>query len=74
MFSEGSDRARWGEPFDEDGWHAKRQHHDDVVGAADVGVRERNRPNIKVADFQGLAEALPGGDQGLVGVEHALRV
>ena len=74
VFAEGSHRPARRELLDQDGRVPEGQHHDDVVGTADVGVRERHRTDVVAGDLERLTEAGAGGDECLVGVEHALGI
>ena len=62
------------EGLDDHGRHARDQHHDDVVGAGDVGDGEGDRAHVGGRHLEGVGQALPAGDQGRVGVLHTLGV
>ena len=74
VFAEGSHRSARRELLDQHGRVPEGQHHDDVVGTADMGIRERHRADVVAGDLERLAEAGAGGDECLVGVEHTLGV
>ena len=62
------------ERLEEDGREAEGEHHDQIVGAGDVGEGKGDRPDVVLRHVAGDGQAPAAGDQGRVGVAHPLRV
>ena len=62
------------ERLDQHGREPDGEDAHEVVGAADVRVRERDRPDVVARDVVRDGHAPAAGDQRLIGVLHALRI